>query len=68
MLVIGISIALLTSCARGISSACPPVQVYGAAEQLAVMQELESLPQSSGLRKWIVDYGVMRAQARACAR
>lgn len=62
-------LALSTSgCAAGVSSACPHVIAYTAAEQLQAEAELEVLPDGGIVRNRLMpDYGTLRAGARACA-
>ena len=46
---------------------CPSVTPYSAAEQNAAADELERLPEGSTLARFVIDYGRLRAAARACA-
>ncbi|MDJ0628830.1 MAG: hypothetical protein QNJ44_11265 [Rhodobacter sp.] len=57
----------LTACAPGDFSACPIPKDYSQAEQNAAADELDALPEGSVLADFIGDYGVLRAEARACA-
>ena len=59
--------ALLSGCATGLSSACPPVKQYDRPTLNKAADELEALPPVSVLPGLVADYGVMRAQARRCA-
>jgi len=66
-----IALALMTSltagCDRAVSSAaCPPLVSYSPAEQAQAADELRTLPAGAMLREFIKDYGVLRAQVRAC--
>lgn len=45
---------------------CPPVVLHTRAEQAEVAGELSILPVGSLIADWLVDYVVMRDQARAC--
>lgn len=56
-----------SSCAAGISDSCPPVVPYDQATQAAAADELKALPANSALGRMMVDYGIMRSEARACA-
>lgn len=53
---------------RVVTSTCPPVVAYPAKEQAVVADHLKLLPPGSPVREWIKDYGVMREQARDCAK
>ena len=55
-----------SSCAAGISDSCPPVVPYDPATQAKAADELKALPVGSVLGRMMVDYGIMRAEARAC--
>ena len=58
---------LLSACA-GVSSNCPIPKEYTGAIQSQAADELEALPSGAVLAAMIADYGVMRAEARACAK
>ncbi|HEX7007380.1 MAG TPA: hypothetical protein VF274_09580 [Alphaproteobacteria bacterium] len=49
-----------------VSSACPPVPEYDAAFLDRVLAELELLPPGGAIETVLMDYAVMRDQARAC--
>lgn len=57
----------LSACAGGISSACPPVRDYNRITLNRAATELTLLPAGSALAQMMIDYKVMRDQARACA-
>ena len=62
----------LTGCATvgsesGGSAVCPPVVAYSRAEQQRAAGEIASLPRDAVIIGWLVDYSVMREQARGCA-
>ena len=60
---------LLTGCATAGSEAkapCPPVVEYSAAEQTRAADELKALPESAIILRMLIDYAVLRDQARAC--
>jgi len=60
-------IALLTGCESTASSpVCPVPKEYSAKEQDTAADELAALPKGSVIAKMIAQYGVLRAQARAC--
>jgi hypothetical protein len=59
----------LTGCATGgsdVSSPCPPVVGYTAAEQARAADEVEALPEGAVIVRMLSDYAVLRDQARAC--
>jgi hypothetical protein len=59
----------LTGCATGGSETrapCPPVVDYTAAEQARAADEVEALPQGAVVVRMLIDYAVLRDQARAC--
>ena len=68
---LAIATLFLTACARvgsDVSSGtCPPVVAYSPAEQARVADELAALPEGAMITGWLVDYVVLRDQARACA-
>lgn len=64
-----IAMLLLTGCATGGSngpSSCPPVVDYSATEQTRAADELKALPESAIILRMLIDYAVLRDQARAC--
>lgn len=56
----------LAGCATAVSDACPPVVDYDAATLGRAAAELEKLGEDAAIGRMVRDYGVMRAQARAC--
>jgi Tfp pilus assembly protein PilP len=60
-----IVILSLTGCVTGISN-CATVFNYTAEQQRRAADELDALPADSVLATMISDYGVIRAEARAC--
>ena len=48
------------------SGACPPMVVYGRAEQAQVAEEVAVLPEGAAIVEWLADYAVLRDQVRAC--
>lgn len=58
-------ILFLSACATVISE-CPIPKDYSAKVQEQAAGELEALPKGSVIGEFIADYGVLRAQARAC--
>lgn len=46
---------------------CAPVPAYDAATRARAAAELEALPEGAALVAMMLDYSVMRDQARACA-
>ena len=61
----------LTGCAMADSNAlapCPPVVDYTAADQERAAHEVEVLLEDAAIVRMLSDYGVLRDQARACAR
>lgn len=65
-----IAMTLLSACATAGSdrggAVCPPVVAYPAAVQERAAAEIEALPQDSAVATMMVDYHVLRQQARAC--
>tara|TARA_R110000744_G_scaffold105579_2_gene201738 strand:+ start:154 stop:399 length:246 start_codon:yes stop_codon:yes gene_type:complete len=59
------AIALLSGCATP-SFECPIPKEYSAEVQTQAANELVALPSGSVIGDFIADYGVLRAQARAC--
>lgn len=61
----------LGACATGGSEpggwACPAVPHYPADFQAQAADEIGALPTGSAIEAMLVDYAVMRSQARACA-
>jgi hypothetical protein len=45
---------------------CPPVVDYASELQARAASELELLPEASAVETLLIDYAVMRDQARAC--
>lgn len=56
---------LLIGCARGSSDVCIRVIDYTPEQQLAVAGELENLSDNSLIPKFMDNYAVLRAKARA---
>ena len=59
----------LSACATGGSDArapCPPVVEYTAADQAQAANEVEALPEGALIVRMLIDYTVLRDQARAC--
>ena len=59
----------LTGCAMGGSETrapCPPVVEYTAADQARAADEVEALPEGAVVVRMLIDYAVLRDQARAC--
>jgi hypothetical protein len=61
---------LLAGCVteRSDGAPCPPVVAYSREFLARAADELDSLPIGSAIEQMLVDYQVMRDQARACAR
>jgi hypothetical protein len=71
LVVLAIATILLTACATGGSElravpVCPPVVECSREFQARAADELDLLPQSSAIAEMLIDYAVMREQARAC--
>lgn len=59
----------LTGCAMGGSDArapCPPVVEYTAANQARAADEVKALPEGAVIVQMLIDYAVLRDQARVC--
>lgn len=64
-----IAMLWLTGCAMGGSETrapCPPVVEYTAADQARAADEVEALPEGAVVVRMLIDYAVLRDQARAC--
>lgn len=57
--------ALLSGCATA-DFECPIPKEYSAEVQGQAADELEALPEGSLVAELVADYGVLRAQSRAC--
>ena len=55
----------LTACAT-VNFECPIPKDYSAEVQAAAADELSRLPENSVIGDFVADYGVLRAEARAC--
>jgi hypothetical protein len=68
--VLAIAASLLAGCAteRSDGSPCPPVVDYSPEFLARATVELDSLPIGSAIEQMLVDYQVMRDQARACGQ
>src|SRR5512147_505189 len=62
--------SLLAGCATGRADGapCPPVVAYSPEFLARAAVELDSLPIGSAIEQMLVDYQVMRDQARVCER
>jgi len=69
------ALVIVTSCLTGCAtvgfeargtSVCPPVVEYSRQVQARAAEELLLLPDGSAVVEMMVDYAVMREQARAC--
>ena len=59
----------LTACAMAGSEGqapCPPVVDYSAVDQIRAAAEIEALPESAVVVGMLIDYAILRDQARAC--
>lgn len=64
-----IAMLWLTACAMAgsdITTPCPPVVDYTAADQARAADEIMALPESAVVVGMLSDYAVLRDQARAC--
>ena len=57
---------LLSACATA-TFECPIPKDYSPDVQAQAADELDALPEGSVIADFIADYGVLRAEARACA-
>ncbi|MBP0485047.1 hypothetical protein J5474_21450 [Sagittula sp. M10.9X] len=69
--VLAIATSLLSGCAAVSSDGravrtCPPVVDYSREFQAQAADELALLPEGSAIAEMLIDYAVMRDQARAC--
>lgn len=71
-IVLAVSALLLAGCATTPSatpaSVCPPVKTYTQTEQDALAAAVAALPAGNPLTGAMLDYGRLRAAARACAK
>ena len=60
----------LSACATGGSdtrpNTCLPVVEYSATDQTHAAAEVDALPESAMIVRMLIDYAVLRDQARAC--
>jgi Tfp pilus assembly protein PilP len=56
---------LLAACGQTIHS-CPPVSAWTDEARNQLADEVEALPDGTMIERAVNEYGVMRAQARAC--
>lgn len=64
-----IAMLLLSGCAMGdseVHAPCPPVVDYSVADQSRAVAEVDALPNDAMVMQMLIDYAVMRDQARAC--
>ena len=69
--VLAIATSLLSGCAAVSSDGrvvrtCPPVVDYSREFQAQAAEELALLPEGTAIAEMLIDYAVMRDQARAC--
>jgi type IV pilus biogenesis protein CpaD/CtpE len=66
--VLAIAASLLAGCATAPSNGapCPPVVAYSREFLARAADEFDSLPIGSAIEQMLVDYQVMRDQARVC--
>lgn len=57
---------LLSACTTVPSDVCPTLVPYSPADQARAADELVALPDQSVIARMIADYGVTRAEIRAC--
>ncbi len=59
----------LTGCATGGSddpAVCPPVVAYTITDQARAADEIRAMPEGTVVVRMLIDYAVLRDQARAC--
>ena len=64
-IVLAMSASLFVACAPA-NSSCPPVAVYDRNTLEKTAREIEQLGPNSATARLLADYGVLRAQVRAC--
>ncbi len=64
-IVLATSTSLFVACAPA-NSSCPPVAAYDRDILVQAAAEIEQLGPNSATARLIADYGVLRAQVRAC--
>lgn len=68
---LAIATSLLSGCAtvgsdRVVQGTCPPVVEYSREVQTRAAEELALLQEGSAIAEMLIDYAVMREQARVC--
>ena len=58
--------SLLTSCAKGVFNACPPIATYSAEQMRKSITEVDQLPADSEILNMILDYAQLREQLSYC--
>jgi hypothetical protein len=61
-----LAMSLLTGCAGAGFSSCPPLVEYSKQQQVQLADELTQLPLGSMTERFLLDYGTLREQLRAC--
>ena len=64
-----IAMLCLTGCATGgfdDPAVCPPVVEYTTTDQARAADEISSMPEGTVVVRMLIDYAVLRDQARAC--
>lgn len=56
----------LSACSHVPVATCPAIVPYSLEQQTQVADELETLPPDAMTRRFMTDYGVLRARLRAC--
>jgi hypothetical protein len=61
-----IMLAVVAGCSRTPVATCPALVPYTPEQQTAVADELDTLPPAAETRRFMTDYGVLRAKLREC--
>jgi hypothetical protein len=59
-------LGFVTACSHTPVAVCPAIVPYTPEQQTALADELDTLPPQSMTRRFMTDYGVLRAKLREC--
>lgn len=63
---VSVSYLILSACSSVPVATCPAIVPYSLEQQTQVADELETLPPDAMTRRFVTDYGVLRAKLRTC--
>jgi hypothetical protein len=61
-----VAVLAITACSHTPVAVCPAIVPYTPEQQTQVADELETLPPDAMTRRFMTDYGVLRAKLRSC--